>query len=43
MPVLIWLALFALASGGIGYHLGRRTLEQHDPGWLPPERRRWRP
>jgi hypothetical protein len=30
-------------AGVLGFVAGRHGLDETDRGWLPPERRRWRP
>ena len=43
MAAFVVLVVMLAAAGLLGYVAGRRSLEDHDPGWIPPERRRWRP
>lgn len=43
MMAAILLVVLLAAVYALGWVVGRRTLDDRDPGWLPPERRRWRP
>lgn len=37
------LVVLMVGSGLLGYLVGRRSFDDRDQGWMPPERRRWRP
>jgi len=43
MIALGLLVVMLLCAGLLGYVVGRRGLDDTDHGWIPPERRRWRP
>ena len=43
MTVLLVLCAMLAGAGLIGWMAGRHGFDETDRGWLPPERRRWRP